>query len=63
MCLYDFNGMKRDARPFRELEPHEGHPVHAVSWSPSGDAFLVVTGAAQPKVRRAMVGKLMHAML
>ncbi len=42
--------MKSDARPFRELEPNEGHPVHAVSWSPTGDAFLVVTGAAQPKV-------------
>ncbi len=34
----------------RELEPQEGHPIHALSWSPTGDAFLVVTGSAQAKV-------------
>lgn len=95
--IYDFNGMKSDFRGFRSFEPHEGHPVNAVSfvgcyfwgcfglalrlylvkclnytrskamltifwqyiiyictlqlsWSPSGDAFLVVTGSAQPKL-------------
>jgi hypothetical protein len=50
VCLYDFNGMKSDGRPFRELMPQEGHPVHAVSYSPSGDAFLVVTGEPRAKV-------------
>ena len=34
--LFDFNGMKSDLRSFRSVEPFEGHPVHAVSWSPSG---------------------------
>jgi hypothetical protein len=34
--LYDFNGMKADLRAFRSLEPCEGHPVLAVSWSPTG---------------------------
>jgi WD40 repeat protein len=34
--LFDFNGMKSDLRSFRQLEPFEGHPVHAVSWSPTG---------------------------
>lgn len=48
--LYDFNGMKSDCKPFRELMPHEGHPVHAVSFSPSGDAFFVVTGEPRAKV-------------
>ena len=48
--MYDFNGMKRDLRPFREITPSDGYPVHALSWSPSGDRFLVVTGGAQPKV-------------
>ena len=48
--MYDFNGMKRDLRPFREITPCDGYPVHALSWSPSGDRFLVVTGGAQPKV-------------
>lgn len=50
VCLYDFNGMKADGRPFRELIPQEGHPVHAVTYSPSGDAFLVVTGEPRAKV-------------
>eukprot|EP00877_Chromochloris_zofingiensis_P012178 jgi/Chrzof1/7213/Cz02g14300.t1 len=48
--LYDFNGMKADLRSFRALTPHEGHPVLSVSWSPTGDAFLVATGAATAKV-------------
>lgn len=48
--MYDFNGMKRDMKPFREITPSDGYPVHALSWSPSGDRFLVVTGGAQPKV-------------
>ena len=48
--MYDFNGMKRDMRPFREITPSDGYPVHALSWSPSGDRFLVVTGGAQREV-------------
>lgn len=36
--LFDFNGMKSDLRSFRSVEPFEGHPVHAVSWSPTGAA-------------------------
>jgi WD repeat-containing protein 70 len=51
VCLYDFNGMKADGRPFRELMPHDGHPVHAVSFSPSGEAFICVTGEPRAKVR------------
>ena len=34
--LFDFNGMKSDLKGFRRCEPSEGHPVHAVSWSPTG---------------------------
>ena len=51
VCIYDFNGMKADCKPFRELQPHEGHPVNAVSYSPSGESFLCVTGEARAKVR------------
>eukprot|EP00887_Chlorella_sp_A99_P001654 scaffold8.g1654.t1 len=47
--IYDFGGMKSDMRAFRTLEPCEGHPVLALSWSPTGDAFLCVTGSPQPK--------------
>lgn len=48
--LYDFNGMKRDLRPFRELEPCGAHQIRAVSWSPSGDNFFVVPNSTQPKL-------------
>lgn len=48
--VFDFNGMKSDCRPFRSFEPTEGHPIVALSWSPSGDAFLVVTGSPSPKI-------------
>eukprot|EP00884_Botryococcus_braunii_P018671 jgi/Botrbrau1/5488/Bobra.27_1s0027.2 len=48
--MFDFNGMNSTMRSFRSLEPSEGHPVHALSWSPTGDAFLVVTGSSQIKV-------------
>ncbi len=34
--IFDFNGMKTDMRSFRSLEPQDRHPVHALSWSPSG---------------------------
>ncbi|KAI8469749.1 MAG: WD40-repeat-containing domain protein [Monoraphidium minutum] len=40
--LYDFNGMRSDLRPFREITPHDGHPVYSVSWSPTGDSFLAI---------------------
>ncbi|KFM25767.1 WD repeat-containing protein 70 [Auxenochlorella protothecoides] len=42
--------MKSDAKPFRSFEVDEGHPIVSLSWSPSGDAFLAVTGSPQPKV-------------
>lgn len=34
----------------RQVEPFEGHPVVAVSFSPSGDCFLAVSGATQAKI-------------
>lgn len=48
--LYDFGGMDRRHKPFREIEPDEGHPVVALSYSPTGDRFLCCTGSAQPKI-------------
>ncbi|KAL4854123.1 WD repeat-containing protein 70 [Chlorella vulgaris] len=51
MChLYDFGGLKSDGRSFRSFEVTEGHPVVATSWSPTGDAFLVVTSYSQAKL-------------
>ena len=48
--LYDFTGMKRDLRPFREVHPREGYPMHAVDWSPTGDMFVAASGNWQPTV-------------
>lgn len=48
--LYDFGGMDKEHRPFREIEPDDGHAVVAVSFSPSGDRFLCCTGSAQPQI-------------
>ena len=48
--MYDFGGMKADLKPFREITPSDGYPIHALDWSPSGDRFVVVTGGPQPKI-------------
>lgn len=38
--MFDFNGMKSDMRSFRRLEPSDGHPVHSVSLSPTGQHLV-----------------------
>jgi WD repeat-containing protein 70 len=48
--LFDFGGMDRTHRPFRELVPQDGSPVHALAFSPGGDRFVVATGGAQVRV-------------
>ncbi|KAG5174958.1 WD40-repeat-containing domain protein [Tribonema minus] len=48
--LYDFGGMDRHHRAFREVEPEDGHVVVALSHSGTGDRFLACTASAQPKV-------------
>ncbi len=40
--MFDFNGMKSDMRSFRRIEPSDGHPVHSVSLSPTGQHHLVI---------------------
>ncbi|KVI03843.1 WD40 repeat-containing protein [Cynara cardunculus var. scolymus] len=47
--MYDFQGMNARLESFRQLEPSEGHQVRSLSWSPSSDRFLCVTGSAQAK--------------
>ncbi|GLE08033.1 hypothetical protein PINS_up018929 [Pythium insidiosum] len=32
--LWDFAGMARHIRPFRDIEPDDGHPIVALSYSP-----------------------------
>ena len=48
--LYDFGGMDRSHKPFRELMPVEGQPIHAIAFSPNGDRFIVATGHAKARV-------------
>lgn len=40
--MFDFNGMKSDMRSFRRLEPSDGHPVHSVSLSPTGQYLPLI---------------------
>lgn len=53
--MYDFQGMNSRLASFRQLEPFEGHQVRNLSWSPTSDRFLCVTGSAQAKVLLCMV--------
>jgi WD40 repeat protein len=47
--IYDFGGMDSRCRFFKSFEPGEsGHPIIAISHSPSGDRFLISTGSSQP---------------
>ncbi|KAK9788441.1 hypothetical protein WJX73_007451 [Symbiochloris irregularis] len=48
--LYDFNGIKSDMRAFRTLQPQDGYPLLALSWSPTGESFIAVTGSPKVKV-------------
>ncbi|MCO5607996.1 hypothetical protein L7F22_062199 [Adiantum nelumboides] len=48
--MYDFQGMDSRLQSFRQVEPFEGHQVRALSWSPTADRLLCVTGAAQAKI-------------
>eukprot|EP00400_MALV-I_sp_L67-5_P000352 gene353-707_t len=42
--MFDFGGMTQEAKYFRELEPSQGHPVHAISWQCTSKIFCVANG-------------------
>ncbi|KAL8543875.1 hypothetical protein ACS0TY_004433 [Phlomoides rotata] len=48
--MYDFQGMNARLQSFRQLEPFEGHQIRCLSWSPTSDRFLCVSGSAQAKI-------------
>ncbi|KAJ3690051.1 hypothetical protein LUZ61_019215 [Rhynchospora tenuis] len=58
--MYDFQGMNSKLQSFRQLEPFEGHQVRSLSWSPTSDKFLCVTGSAQAKLLYLLI--LLHTM-
>jgi len=37
-------------KPFKTIEPVEGHPVHHLEYSHSGDSLLVITSHIQPRL-------------
>ncbi|KAF2292673.1 hypothetical protein GH714_026631 [Hevea brasiliensis] len=56
--MYDFQGMNSRLQSFRQLEPFEGHQVRNLSWSPTADRFLCVTGSAQAKNTKGHISGL-----
>ena len=42
--FWDFAGMDSSFRSFRQVTPHDGHPVEQLRYSITGDSFLVATG-------------------
>lgn len=54
--MYDFQGMNSRLQSFRQLEPSDGHQVRNLSWSPTADRFLCVTGSAQAKAHQSLYG-------
>lgn len=50
VSFWDFAGMDSSLRSFRTMQPCENHPIKCVQYSKTGDAILVVSGAAQAKV-------------
>jgi len=50
VLMWDFGGMNKDHRAFRSFVPTEGTAVVSLSFSPSGNAFLVVPADSQAKV-------------
>ncbi|XP_065834723.1 WD repeat-containing protein 70-like [Oscarella lobularis] len=48
--LWHFSAMDSSLRPFRSIEPQEGHQIHSLQYSNTGDTILIATGSAQAKV-------------
>jgi WD40 repeat protein len=48
--MYDFGGMDARHNPFNTFAPQDGNCITSMCHSPTGDAFIVGTMSAQPKV-------------
>ena len=40
--------MNSGLKPFKTIEPLEGHPIHQIEYSQSGDSLLIITSSLQP---------------
>src|SRR5579859_1776013 len=50
MKFWDFGGMNAGLKPFKSVEPIEGHPIHHLEYSLSGDSILVLASSLQPRI-------------
>lgn len=50
ISFWDFGGMDKGHRPFRDIEPQQGYSVVALSFSPSGDRFLCCPTSVHPAI-------------
>eukprot|EP01027_Heterolobosea_sp_BB2_P016737 GEZU01023785.1.p1 GENE.GEZU01023785.1~~GEZU01023785.1.p1 ORF type:complete len:461 (+),score=97.33 GEZU01023785.1:441-1823(+) len=48
--FWDFAGMDRSLRSFREIEPYSGYPINHLSYSPTGDQFAVAPDGPKAKI-------------
>jgi WD40 repeat protein len=48
--MWDFGGMDRALKNFREKEPEEGNAIISVDYSPYGDRYICATGSSCPKI-------------
>ena len=48
--FWDFGGMNSELKPFKTVEAVEGHPVHHLEYSHSGDSLLAITSSVQAKL-------------
>jgi len=58
--FWDFGGMDRSHRSFRETEAQTGYGVVGLSFSPSGDRFVGATTSVQPAVFNREGGELLR---
>lgn len=48
--MYDFGGMNRSLKPFREFTPADGYVIRSLSFSPTGRYAVIATGSPKLKV-------------
>lgn len=48
--FWDFAGMDRNFKPFRDIEPSEGSPIQSIKWNESGSLFVTSSGGMQAKI-------------
>jgi WD40 repeat protein/pSer/pThr/pTyr-binding forkhead associated (FHA) protein len=48
--MWDFGGMDRSLKNFREKEPEEGNSIISLDYSPYGDRYICATGSSCPKI-------------